>query len=165
MGNKNDIIYDANDTSKKIGKIVKKLDKGKVDAAFVKITNSNYKVSRQVYYKDSKGNKGGPTITDDVYTYLADGAIGMTVYKAGATTYLTKGKLVSDSFSYVYDNVNYKDFYGCSYNSYNGDSGGVVYIYDEEGYQYIGVHSARINGTRVATKWENIDEKWNIYFE
>lgn len=161
-----DFVYaSANVSQKEIGKVVKRKWSGTVDAAFVKVTNNNYSVSRTVYYSNAKGSKsGGATINKNVYTYLYDGAIGETVYKAGGTTYLTKGKLVSDSATENYGGVIVKNMYKSSYKSGKGDSGGVVYYHDKDGYQYLGIHVAQ-GDYSYAVKWQNIDKAWGIYFE
>ena len=165
-------VYISNDVSKAaIGKVVKRKYSGKVDAAFVKLTNSDYNISRTVYYSNAKGNtSGGVTISKNIYTVLGEGAIGSTVYKAGYRTYLTKGKLLSDRATCIVDGVTMKDLYKSSYKSGHGDSGGVVYYHDSDGNQYLGVHEASSRHSdgsmdTYAVKWENIDDAWNIYFE
>ncbi len=165
-GNK---VYASNNRSnKEIGTVVKhRFKSGKVDAAFVKVTNSNYKISNQVYYSNAKGNtKGGAKIKTNIYAVLADGAIGMTIYKAGQTSHLTKGKLISDSATKkTPEGYVLKDTYECSYKAERGDSGGVVFFHDEDGYQYLGIHQGRVNKNAFVVKWENIADLWDIYFE
>lgn len=160
-------VYIRNNVSDKaIGKVAKRKRSGKVDASFVKVTNSNYSASRIVYYSNSKGGTtGGVTISKKLYTYLYDGAVGTTVYKAGASTFLTKGKLVSDSATAFYKDVTLKDLYLMDYKSAPGDSGGVVYFKDEDGYQYLGIHQGSAGTTKYVVKWQNIDNSWGIYFE
>ncbi len=161
----NFVYASTNVSQKEIGKVVKRKWSGDVDAAFVKITNDNYSVSRTVYYSNAKGNKtGGVTIKKNLYTYLYEGAIGETIYKAGGTTYLTKGKLISNSATESYGGVVIKNMYKASYKSGKGDSGGVVYYHDEDGYQYLGIHVAS-GDYSYAVKWQNIDKAWGIYFE
>ena len=165
-GNK---VYASNNRSnKEIGTVVKhRFKSGKVDAAFVKVTNSNYKISNQVYYSNANGNtSGGAKIKTNIYAVLADGAIGMTIYKAGQTSHLTKGKLISDSATKkTPEGYVLKDTYECSYKAERGDSGGVVFFHDEDGYQYLGIHQGRVNNNAFVVKWENIDDLWDIYFE
>lgn len=161
----NYVYASANVSQKEIGKVVKRKWSGTVDASFVKITNSDYSVSRTVYYSNAKGSKSdGVTIKKNLYTYLYEGAIGETVYKAGGTTYLTKGKLISDSATEKYGGVVIKNMYKSSYKSSKGDSGGVVYYHDKDGYQYLGINVA-CGDYSYAVKWQNIDKVWGIYFE
>lgn len=54
--------------------------------------------------------------------------------------------------------------YKSSYKSGKGDSGGVVYYHDKDGYQYLGIHVAQ-GDYSYAVKWQNIDKAWGIYFE
>lgn len=168
-------VYLTNNISNAaIGQVVKRKYSGKVDAAFVKLTNRNYTLSRQAYYSNSKGStSGGPTMSYKLYTSLYDGAIGDSVYKVGYKTYLTKGKLLSDSATKVASGSStgsIKDMYKSSYKADHGDSGGTVYYHDEDGNQYLGIHHGRVtytNGTEdaYAVKWDNIDDAWNITFE
>lgn len=160
-------VYISNDISKDpIGKVVKRKYSGKVDAAFVKVTNSDYSISRQVYYSNSKGNtSGGVKIKDNIYTCLSEGAIGENIYKAGSATYLTKGKLKSDSATMVVDGVAIRDLYKAGNATKAGDSGGVVFYHDKNGYQYLGIIKGHSGNSFLSVKWENIDNAWNIYFE
>ena len=51
--NGNKVYASSNTSNKEIGKVVKyRYKNGKVDAAFVKVTNNNYKISNQVYYSN-----------------------------------------------------------------------------------------------------------------
>lgn len=144
---------------KKIGKVTKWKYGGNMDAAFVKITNSNYVPSRKVYYSDSRG-----TISDKYklksYTYLSGTYVGASLYKSGADTYLTKGRVTSTSKTIRSSDtkVVFKDLWQADYDCANGDSGGAVF--DVQCSAIAGIHRGS-SGT--STKWENIADEWGLH--
>lgn len=123
----NDKIYINSSMTTEIGKVTKRKYSGKVDAAFVKITNSNYTASRKVYYSDSAGTISDKFILSNSSETVAN-CVGETFYKAGATSYLTKGKVVAEGVTVTYSNgTTFKDLWKVNTTSKGGDSGGVVF--------------------------------------
>lgn len=98
---------------------------GSVDAAFVAITNSSYTPSNQVYYRSSGGKINGVTLAASswMYSYALNG----TIYKSGATTYLTSGTINRTSYTLTYNGKTISDLLRTSALVLPGDSGGVVY--------------------------------------
>ncbi|MCI9125997.1 MAG: hypothetical protein HFG28_02210 [Eubacterium sp.] len=162
-----DSIYIDALCEKKIGRVIKRKFSGKVDASFVEVTNSNYTPSRVVYYSDSSGKiSGGATIST---SYLYAWYTGFTVYKAGATTYLTSGKLTDYSYSTNVSDaengtVTMKDLYRAKIKVKQGDSGGIFYTKDDGEYCALGITESISGNYANFVKWNNIDDKFNIYF-
>lgn len=127
----NDKIYINPSYTTEIGKITKRKYNGKVDAAFVKITNSNYTASRKVYYSDSAGTISDKfTLCNTCET--VGNCVGETFYKAGSTTYITKGKVEAEGVTVTYtDGTTFKDLWQVNINVQKGDSGGVVFDTEE----------------------------------
>ena len=123
----NDKIYINSSYTTEIGKITKRKFSEKVDAAFVKITNSNYTASRKVYYSDSAGTISDKFILCNNCETVGN-CVGDTFYKAGSTTYLTKGKVEAEGVTVTYsDGRTFKDLWKVNMTCKNGDSGGVVF--------------------------------------
>lgn len=108
---------------------------------------------------DSRG-----TISDkyklESYTCLSGTYVGATLYKSGADTYLTKGRVTSTSKTIRSSNTNvvFKDLWQADYDCANGDSGGAVF--DVQCSAIVGIHRGS-SGT--STKWENIADEWGLY--
>ena len=166
-------IYLDNSCSIAIGKVIKHKIGGKVDASFVEVTNSSYTPSRIVYYSNSSGStSGGHTLcTDYLYLWMT----GVKVYKAGSTTYLTTGELIDYNYStvlgYDLDNdgvdeseIQIKNMYRAKIKVRSGDSGGALYCKDEGDYCALGVTCCASTNYAAFIKWQNIDDKFEIYF-
>lgn len=158
VDNVGDYVYIDNSIQKKIGKVTKRKYKDDMDAAFIHVTNENYAPSRKVYYADSKG-----TISDKYVLgtgFLSETYVGETIYKAGSTTYLTKGKIISTSKTVKSTDIDVvlTDLWQADYACAGGDSGGAVFDIDL-GYYIAGIHRGSIG---TSTKWENIVNTWNL---
>lgn len=159
---KGDTIYIDGLCKTKIGKVIKRKYSGKVDASFVEVTNSNYIPSRVVYYSNSSGSiSNGKTIST---SYLYVWYTGFTVYKAGSTTYLTSGTLISYNYSTTIGNVAFKDMYEAKIKVKSGDSGGIMYTKDDGGYCALGITKCSDGTYSGFIKWNNIDDSFEIYF-
>lgn len=162
-----DSVYIDALCEKRIGKVIKRKFSGKVDASFVEVTNSNYTPSRVVYYSDSVGKTSGSVTISTSYLYVW--YTGFTVYKAGATTYLTSGKLVDYAYSTNVNTANegtvvMKDLYRAKIKVGSGDSGGIFYTKDDGQYCALGITESVSGKYANFVKWNNIDDKFNINF-
>lgn len=158
VDNVGDFVYIDSSAQTKIGKVTKRKYKDNMDAAFIKVTNSNYTPSRKVYYADSKG-----TVSDKYVLgtgFLSETYVGETIYKSGSTTYLTKGKIISTDKTVKSTDIDavLTDLWQADYVSAGGDSGGAVFDVDL-GYYIAGIHRGSIG---TSTKWENIVNTWNL---
>ena len=91
------------------------------------------------------------------------------MYKAGATTYLTSGKLTDYSYSTNVSDaengtVTMKDLYRAKIKVKQGDSGGIFYTKDDGEYCALGITESISGNYANFVKWNNIDDKFNIYF-
>lgn len=161
---KGDNVYIDANCRTKIGKVIKNKNSGKVDASFVQVTNTNYVPSRVVYYSNSSGSTGGGKTLSTNYLYLW--LTGVTVYKSGARTYLTQGKLTDYDYSCtVKTGEQRKNMYRAKIKSNGGDSGGVLYCKDGGEYCALGILSgSNDSGYAYFSKWQNIDDSFNIFF-
>lgn len=139
------IIYD---NYKKIGETVQSINTsgGKVDAAFVEITDSSYEASLKTFVG-----------SDELYGGSAYGVLlppGASVKKCGAVSNITSGKVINNTATIKYsDGTTFKDVVEASYASSEGDSGGVVYSGDN----LCGIHQGSdTNGYKVYIKYVNI---------
>lgn len=157
VDNVGEAIYIDKARKIKIGKVTKRKYKDNMDVAFIKITNEDYKPSRKVYYADSKGTISDKYVLDT--GYLVGTYVGATIYKAGAKTYVTKGKIVSTSKTVksAKTNMVLTDLWQADYESSKGDSGGAVF--DVEVESIAGIHRGSLG---TSTKWENIVEAWDL---
>lgn len=144
-------VYTSGSTVVKIGYIMAwcYTNNGKVDSAFVYISNSNYIMSNTIH-------SGAGTLVSGAYA--SSYPEGKTVYMAGATSTLKSGKIVSSSMiadGSDDDGVTIKDCVEASYLSDPGDSGGLVYL-KQNNQQYIA-------GINVAECYENKKEVGSIF--
>lgn len=169
--NVGDIVYINSSCLTKIGKVVKRKLSGTVDASFVKITNSNYILSRRVYYKNSDGVTGGVKITGQTWYYTNDGeesnynpAKGELAWKSGSTSYLTSGKIVSTWATVTTVNGTLTDVYKATVSLSPGDSGGVFFQKDYAGeYSVMGISKATGGGYSYFVRIENIEKELGVY--
>lgn len=167
---KGDDVYIDNMCETKVGRVIKRKLSGAVDASFVKVTNSKYVPSRVVYYSDAKGNKNNGNTIAKCYVGRDFALEGETVYKAGATTYLTKGKLshvdytanvhISSTDSYV----TLKHLYRAKIKVDAGDSGGVCYQYYGDEYVAIGIVESKSGDYANFVNAGCIDESFDYYY-
>jgi streptogrisin B len=127
-------------------------DGSSLDAAFVQ-TNPGYAMTNKVM-----GSLGASLVAG----YL-NPVVGTTVNKAGATTGLTSGYIISSNTSANYDGKIITDLYEADYLSASGDSGGVVYTSDWP----VGIHVAGPayggEGSRYFVKASRIDTGMAAY--
>lgn len=142
------VIYANGACSTSLGKIVARKYSGSVDAAFVRLTNSNYSISNQVLYKNSSGDTGGKTLNTSYHMEYA--TVGSTIYKSGAATYLTSGEVISSSCSITVDGTTFTHIIKTDYKSAGGDSGGVVYVKYNDKYWAVGIHESHSNNYSYA---------------
>lgn len=130
-------VYEGNSWTV-IGTISTSMNEGSVDASFVKLSSDN-SITMTTMYSDDKGTTtGGDAIA--TYVYMTSVAKGSTVYKVGATTYKTSAEVTNTNYDFVLDD-------GRTFNNMTktesfcdqGDSGGLVYMYYNEGYKPAGL--------------------------
>ncbi|SKA70689.1 hypothetical protein SAMN02745111_02081 [Eubacterium uniforme] len=151
-------IYADERQEKQIGKVHITQQSGKIDAAFVELTNSNYDLARQVKYKNEKGDTVGVKLNCVPNNPIE----GQIVYKSGAKTYLTSGKVKKKSTTIKIDDIKYNDVAVAKYKSAPGDSGGVIYepfFAMKEPYCPVGIHAA---SGGVFIKIQNILDKFKL---
>lgn len=105
-----------NDT---IGTCLQSYDKSIVDAAFCEITNRDYLPTNQINFKI-------PSVNFILSTELAQTPNGLYVHAIGAKTQMV-GKVVCQSYELHTSDRLLKDVILTSFNSTQGDSGGLVY--------------------------------------
>lgn len=122
-------VYTSSDMSKaiKIGTILKRKYSETVDAAFIKMTNSDYTHSNAIYYTSSQsGVTRQGTVLDGTYASVTKGS---NVYKSGARTFLTSGKVNYTEFGMTFNGVYFYDLFSVKgVIAKSGDSGAVSYI-------------------------------------
>jgi len=133
-------VYRANSTSSTylLGSRFKYQLSGKVDAALIQITDSNYTMSFTT--------SSGTTLASNMYSIPAQNSI---VYKEGANTGLKVGFVKSTSASLYYDDlgITLSDMLKTDALNLHGDSGGVMYIFTSGVYSIVG----SLSGSEVDT--------------
>ena len=127
-------VYADKACKKLIGTVIRRQQSGSVDAAFVRITNSNYTMSNGIYYKNVNLNSS-----------VANPVQGATVYKSGSSTGWTSGKVKYTNCNVKIDNRSFTNLAKADYASKSGDSGGTVYepFYAlKSPYTAVGIHVA-----------------------
>lgn len=142
---------------------------GKVDAAFVAISDANYTPSNTLSYP----NDGSTLRTLASTSYATSVADNEWVYKCGGRTYSTVGKVINNAASF-YLGVNITDLYQTNVLCLGGDSGGCAYVIRNGQCLAIGIvkgsdfDSSGVIDTQAAfmysyfTKIKNILSTWNI---
>ena len=114
---------------------------GYVDAAFVHVTNTGCEMSNTTL-------SGAKTLNNG--SYVNSFATGATVYKEGYKTQETSGKITSTSETIrSTSGTVISDCVVANYDSDNGDSGGVVFMYSNSKYHVAGIHKGS-SGTGAA---------------
>lgn len=131
---------------------------GKVDAAFVYVSNSNYSPSNTLH-------RGLGTLVSGAYVNSYQ--VGRTVYMIGSTSAYRSGKIISSSVdTFSDDNVNILDCVEVDCICRDGDSGGVVYVESNDSYYVngliLGVFSDD-NGTETSSAYVKIGNIKNVY--
>ncbi|MCR5691774.1 MAG: S1 family peptidase [Eubacterium sp.] len=130
-----DWVYLDAACTKYIGKVTKLKINSQVDAAFVRVTNDSYKPSSKVLYQDASGQKGGVKIASQ-----AKADAGTKVWKSGASTYLTKGKILDTNATTATNSGLYTGLYMTNLKAKAGDSGGLLYMKKKKGgYAALGI--------------------------
>ncbi len=121
-------VYISNviSNSNKLGVILNRYVGGKVDAAFIRITNTNYTNSNLIYYTSSQPGVTRPGSTLDGTLDIA--SVGDTIYKSGAASYLSIGTVASINAAYTINDVPFEDLIQSTEDMADvGDSGAVTY--------------------------------------
>ena len=155
-GHSNEVGYAMKYASENIGIITGRNYSGSVDASFVKITNSNYEMSNNIYYTSEVA---------DGRNYISYLPVGATVYKVGATTQLTSGTVTYSSVTVDYTNNQgiFTDFLGTSIPSSGGDSGGLVYAPYGDANLVVGILDAGGSTSSYVCKCGNIESAMGVY--
>lgn len=132
-----------------IGYISRRHMEGLLDAAFVEVTNNNYKLTNTIYGL-------GSALTDSYY--YPSLTAGMILQKSGMATGHTMGTITNASCSVYYDGVQFTDFVESTTAAQPGDSGGVAFCYDDSAkVTAVAGITAATNGTYSwFTKYNNI---------
>ena len=112
-----DLVYKDGEGKGVLGVCVDSKFSGNTDAALIQITVSNYDISDITYYS-------GTTLNTDIISLPSQGT---TIYKEGAASKKTDGKVESTSAVVFYDDATITDVYKTSVENIPGDSGGVAY--------------------------------------
>ena len=156
-------FYDGSKITK-YGKVSLYKHSGCADAAFVKQTNTtNFSTSRYTAYSNSSGGtaqkyKACQNCAFAVLDY--DVVEGATVYKCGAVTYLTKGKINSLSATGTSDGDSFKNLITATYKTKKGDSGSNVFtIHNSETHTYdvAGINMGTLGSDAVFTCLDRYD--------
>ena len=113
------------------GKFVLKRFGGKMDMSFVQRTNDNYGETNTIKFSGSSLKAG-------YYVRSSYMKTGDNVYKAGMTTGLTTGKIISTSAAVSYDGKNFTNFVLTDNYCQSGDSGGIAYMNIDGAYRIMG---------------------------
>lgn len=149
-----------------IGTISDWMYEGSVDAAFVKLSSDN-SITMTTMYSDDKGTTtGGDTIA--TYVYMTSVAKGSTVYKVGATTFKTSAEVTNTNYDFVLeDGTTFPNMTKTDSFCDHGDSGGLVYMYYNEGYKPAGLVKGMggwwITSYSVYTKASEVVNEMSIY--
>lgn len=136
-----DSVYRSPGAKNKLGVCKVSQFSGNSDAAFIAITDSNYEASNTMYYSDVFGNTSdGATISASDYTTNAPA--GTTLYKVGASSYLTSGEVETNGYTVTYSGVTISDTLRTKALNLKGDSGGCAYIVVNGTYVAAGTMSA-----------------------
>ena len=110
---------------------------GSVDASYIKRVNKEIKIGAKTFY-DASGGRNGDKLKTNVYKRgLAQNTV---VYKCGVTTYKTSSCVSSQRFTKTLNGVKFINL--TKVNSafcQGGDSGGIVYTYQDNEYWPCGI--------------------------
>ena len=161
-----DLVYfvKANGTYVEIGKVIKRQFSGSVDMSFVQMTNSNYDVSRYTKYINASGATGESYKMCTTCAYADKPSIGQTIYKSGATTYLTSSQIASTNYTVTYSkegvtltNMILSTTRFCDF----GDSGSSVFTKENGSvFETIGVMSGKGDNCSFISNIQVADNKW-----
>ncbi|WP_040198098.1 hypothetical protein [Candidatus Soleaferrea massiliensis] len=145
-----DPVYDG---MIKIGQITAVKFGGNTDAAFVKITNSDYNITNSI----ARTNK---TLVAGGYRTVS---VGTTINKSGCVNGVGSGQVTSSSFRCSYQGSTFTDLIQSTYPRAGGDSGCIVYSNDSSPY-IVGTHmGATVDGRSISVKANNIVNSLNAY--
>lgn len=100
------------------GRVTTRRNYGSVDAAFIRIDNSNFIPSNLLN-----------NTSDILSTKVSDPGVGTVINKRGAKTGHTSGKIVSTNVTLSYSDTTYTNLSSARMGADKGDSGGIVYSY------------------------------------
>lgn len=132
-----------------------------VDVSFVRLGVGN-SISSQVRYSDSGGSTSNcDTIASNIY--MTSVAKGTTVYKVGATTYKTSGKVVNTNYTVTVSGTVFKNLTSTTLSADAGDSGGLVYMYYDGKYVPVGLIKSKNDSYTSYCKASVIADNTKIY--
>lgn len=119
------VYYFVGSVPVEIGKVIARRFRGFVDAAFVQVTNSDYVTTRRVYVSN------GDLLRDGCSASPAEGEY---VIKCGYASLKRLGKVLSTNHTVYFtkSGVTLSRLYLTTYRTALGDSGGIVYTYDDK---------------------------------
>lgn len=121
--------------SNEIGRCLKTELGGSLDVSFVSVTNRNFFISNTI-----------EIIQRELSTEIRYPSAGTIVFKAGATTGVTSGTILSTNYSGMIDGEIFSNLTTTNYNSAAGDSGGVVFYVPSDGIRYtVGIHKGGVD--------------------
>lgn len=149
-------VHEGENTTNPIGKVTQTQFSGSVDASFVALDKTV-----------TLTNKVGSTSTSLVSNHwVTDLANDTSLYKYGASSLGSSGKVLSTSASYSPSgsSIIISDCYKFSTGSEHGDSGGIVYAYVNGDYVPAGIVNAGTSDgkTTYASKITNIIEAFDV---
>ena len=149
-----------------IGTISDWMYEGSVDASFVKLSSGNSITMTTMYSDDTGTTTGGDAIA--TYVYMTSVAKGATVYKVGATTFKTSAEVTNTNYDIVLeDGTTFSNMTKTESFCDHGDSGGLVYMYYNEGYKPAGLVTGMggwwLTSYSVYTKASEVVSKMGIY--
>lgn len=110
---------------------------GSVDASFVKLKTGNSIVMTTMYSNDKGSTTGGDEIEEN--WYMSRVVKGSTVNKVGATTYKTQAKVTAENYDTTIEGTAFTNMTKTEGFSDHGDSGGMVYMYNNGSYKPAGL--------------------------
>lgn len=157
-------VYERNATTV-IGTISDWTYEGSVDASFVKLSSGN-SVTMTTMYSDENGNTaGGDTIEEN--WYMSNVVKGSNVNKVGATTFKTQAKVTNVNYDFTVGGTVFTNLTKTESFSDHGDSGGMVYMYNNGSYKPAGLikggGGAWIFSYSVYVKAQEVINEMNVW--
>lgn len=138
-----------------------------IDAAFVKITSSNYTQSNSIYWTSSQAGVTRPgTYMDAAVVDVSSITSSTTIYKSGSATYLTTGHLRNSSVTLrTEDGIILSGLIQTTVHAARGDSGAISYVISGANYRgkALGiVHGGDDNGYTYIVKATTINSRLGL---
>lgn len=147
-------VYMGTNFEKVMGTVRVSKYSGSVDASFMKIA-SGHSIGTSVKYSDENGNTTNTdTIVENIFA--SNVPENQTVIRVGSTTYRTKGVVIDTNYTWYINNVTFKNLTQMTNATKGGDSGGIVYTYNNFGYMPCGLVKGHVGNTAVYTKADRV---------